>query len=106
MEQDKIRVKSVYLQLVNKELQNVEKFIKLKPNASLYQQWDDVVSQLELKKHTKEYSLNFLFPVKPTSQKYLDYLEFIPVEGDVVLFMNPVGAKNINKPREKRCLIF
>ncbi len=101
-----IQVKFVYLQLVDNVPLSVEKQIRIQANTYLHNQWDDIVKKLELKKQTQEVSLNFLYPVKSTDHGVLNSIRFIPVEGDVIIFMNPVGAKNINKKKKKRYMSF
>ena len=105
MQQATVQVKFKYLQTVKKETQKMEKIVKLRSNIHLHKQWDNVVQQLNLKKCMKDYSINFLYPMKYTPQKAFGYLEFTPEEGDEIVLMNPVGAKK-SETKKKRCGVF
>ena len=98
-----ITVKFKYVQLVGKEKVSREREVSLRLNTYLHVQWEEVVRQLQLKKAMEDYSINHLYPVKVLPNKFVSYIEFVPIEGDMILLMNFVGAKSRKKSRKGCC---
>ena len=108
MDSNSIQVTFKYHQIYKGKGQNMEKIVTLKPDIPLTRQWEDVAKQLEFKKFMRDFPIQSLYPVKKTSETFLNYFEIVPVNGDTIALIDPVGIrKELLKTKKCRlCCIF